>query len=118
SSRASQRLRRQDGNKVITMSCVRGSSAWSIVRRRTGTVCMSPRKSELAAIEAVVCRDVGRKTQSLIEASRGELGAAVRALAQAKSVGLITGFFVPRDGVASPETDGPVGTALLAAGLA
>ena len=79
---------------------------------------MSPRKSALAAIEAVVCRDVGRKTQPLIEASRGELGAAVMALAQAKSVGLITGFFVPRDDVAAPETDGPVGTALLAAGLA
>jgi hypothetical protein len=54
----------------------------------------------------------------LIEASRGELGAAATALAQAKRVGLITGFFVPRDGVAAPETDGPVGTALLAAGLA
>ena len=79
---------------------------------------MSPRKSELAAIEAVVCRDVGRETQPLIEASRGELGAAAATLAQAKSVGLITGFFVPRDGVAAPETDGPVGTALLAAGLA
>ncbi len=79
---------------------------------------MSSRKSELAAIEAVVCRDVGRKTQPLIEASRGELGAAVAALAQAKSVGLITGFFVPRDDVAAPETDGPVGTALLAAALA
>jgi len=72
----------------------------------------------LAAIEAAVCRDVGRKTQPLIEASRGELGAAATALGQAKSVGLITGFFVPRDGVAAPETDGPVGTALLAAGLA
>lgn len=79
---------------------------------------MSPRKSELAAIEAVVCRDVGRKTQPLIEASRGELAAAATTLAQAKSVGLITGFFVPRDGVAAPETDGPVGTALLAAALA
>jgi hypothetical protein len=31
---------------------------------------------------------------------------------------LITGFFVPRGDVAAPETDGPVGTALLAAGLA
>jgi hypothetical protein len=33
-------------------------------------------------------------------------------------VGLITGFFVPRGDVAAPETDGPVGTALLAAALA
>src|SRR6185437_5790033 len=79
---------------------------------------MSPRKSELAAIEAVVCRDVGRKTQPLIDVTRGELGAAAATLLQAKGVGLITGFFVPRDEVRAPETDGPVGTALLAASLA
>lgn len=79
---------------------------------------MSPRKNELAAIEALVCRDVGRKTQALIDASRGGLADSAQALAAATSVGLITGFFVPRDGVAAPETDGPVGTALLAAALA
>lgn len=79
---------------------------------------MSPRKnSALAAIEAQVCRDVGRGTQALIDASRGELGAAAQALAGATSVGFLTGFFVPRDKVAAPETDGPVGTALLAAAL-
>ncbi|MBV8393030.1 MAG: DUF4392 domain-containing protein [Alphaproteobacteria bacterium] len=79
---------------------------------------MSPRKNELAAIEALVCRDVGRKTQALVEASRGELAAAAESLAGATSVGLITGFFVPRGDVAAPETDGPVGTALLAVALA
>jgi hypothetical protein len=79
---------------------------------------MSPRKSEFAAIEALVCRDLGRGTQALMEATRGELGAAARSLATARSVGLITGFFVPRGEVAAPETDGPVGTALLAAALA
>src|SRR5882724_3853977 len=79
---------------------------------------MSPRKSELSAIEALVCRDVGRKTQALIDASRGELAMAAQSLANATSVGLITGFFVPRGEVAAPETDGPVGTALLAAALA
>jgi hypothetical protein len=79
---------------------------------------MSPRKnSALAAIEAQVCRDVGRGTQALIDASRGELAAAAQALAGATSIGFITGFFVPRDDVAAPETDGPVGTALLAAAL-
>jgi hypothetical protein len=36
----------------------------------------------------------------------------------ATSLGLITGFFVPRGDVAAAETDGPVGTALLAASLA
>src|SRR5262249_61824431 len=82
---------------------------------------MSPRRSEaerIAAIEALVCRDVGRKTEELIAASSGELGTAARALSRATGVGLITGFFVPRDQVAAPETDGPVGTALLAAALA
>ena len=82
---------------------------------------MSPRTSEqdrrLEAIEALVCRDVGRKTQALIDANRGGLADAAAALATATRVGLITGFFVPRGDVAAPETDGPVGTALLAAAL-
>ena len=79
---------------------------------------MSPqRNSALTEIEALVCRDVGRGTQALIDASRGELAAAARALTHATSIGFITGFFVPRDGVRAPETDGPVGTALLAAML-
>ena len=82
---------------------------------------MSPRRSEsvrrIAAIEALVCRDVGRKTQELIAASAGGLSAAAEALAGATRVGLITGFFVPRGAVAAPETDGPVGAALLAAAL-
>src|SRR5260370_25328630 len=83
---------------------------------------MSPRRSEsvrrIAAIEALVCRDVGRKTQELIAASAGELAAAAESLGGATRVGLITGFFVPRGEVAAPETDGPLGTALLAAALA
>jgi D-glutamate cyclase len=79
---------------------------------------MSPRKSEFDAIEALVCRDLGRGTQALIDATRGQLAAAARSLAEATSIGLITGFFVPRGDVAAPETDGPVGTALLAASLA
>lgn len=83
---------------------------------------MSPRKSEsvppIAAIEALVCRDVGRKTQELIDANPGGLADAAAALSTARRVGLITGFFVPRGAVAAPETDGPVGTALLAAALA
>jgi hypothetical protein len=82
---------------------------------------MSPRRNEsvrrIAAIEALVCRDVGRKTQELIAASAGELAAAAESLGGATCVGLITGFFVPRAEVAAPETDGPVGTALLAAAL-
>jgi len=83
---------------------------------------MSPGRSEavrrIAAVEGLVCRDVGRKTQELIAATSGELLAAAETLAGAASVGLITGFFVPRGDVAAPETDGPVGAALLAAALA
>lgn len=79
---------------------------------------MSPRKNELAALEALVCRDVGRQTQALIDASRGGLAAAAESLATATSVGFITGFYVPRGETPAAETDGPVGTALLAAGLA
>lgn len=71
----------------------------------------------MAAIETLVCRDVGRKTGELVEANRGGLSAAAQSLAEATRVGLITGFFVPRGDVAAPETDGPVGTALLAAAL-
>jgi len=78
---------------------------------------MSPPRSDLAAIEALVCRDVGRQTSELIASTRGELAAAAQSLSGARSVGLITGFFVPRGEVAAPETDGPVGTALLAASL-
>lgn len=72
----------------------------------------------IAAIEALVCRDVGRKTEGLVRANSGGLAGAATALASAHRVGLITGFFVPRGDVAAPETDGPVGTALLAAALA
>jgi hypothetical protein len=83
---------------------------------------MSPGRSEsdrrIAALEALVCRDVGRKTEELIRANSGGLAGAAGALAAARRVGLITGFFVPRGDVAAPETDGPVGTALLAAALA
>jgi hypothetical protein len=79
---------------------------------------MSQKKSNLAAIEALVCRDVGRGTHKLIEATQGELAAAAEMLAQATSVGLITGFYVPRGDTPAAETDGPVGVALLAMALA
>ncbi len=82
------------------------------------SVTISEQTRRLAAIEFLVCRDVGRKTADLIAANAGGLGEAARDLAQATSVGLITGFFVPRGDVAAPETDGPIGTALLAAALA
>ena len=59
------------------------------------------------------------RPRQLIEASRRRACRSRASRWPARtSVGLITGFFVPRGDVAAPETDGPVGTALLAAALA
>jgi D-glutamate cyclase len=70
-------------------------------------------------IEQLVQVDVGRNITALFAAARGGLGGAASALASAPtlSVGLITGFYVPLGSPPAAETDGPVGTALLAKGL-
>jgi hypothetical protein len=71
-------------------------------------------------IEALIQVDVGRNIDALFEAGRGGLWSAAAALAEAPAprVGLITGFYVPLGSPPAAETDGPVGTALLAKGLA
>jgi hypothetical protein len=71
-------------------------------------------------IERVVQADVGRNIGALCEAARGGLWRAASAIGGAPRgrVGLITGFFVPSGSPPAAETDGPVGTALLARGLA
>ena len=71
-------------------------------------------------IERAVQTDVGRNIGALCEAARGGLWGAASALAAARPcrVGLITGFFVPLGSPPAAETDGPVGAALLARGLA
>jgi D-glutamate cyclase len=71
-------------------------------------------------IERTVQSDVGRNIGALCEAARGGLWRAASGLAAASPcrVGLITGFFVPFGSPPAAETDGPVGTALLARGLA
>jgi hypothetical protein len=70
-------------------------------------------------IERLVQVDVGRNINALFEAARGGLWSAASVLASARSprVGLITGFYVPLGSPPAAETDGPVGTALLAKGL-
>jgi hypothetical protein len=70
-------------------------------------------------IERLVQVDVGRNISALFEAARGGLWGAAHALAEASGprVGLITGFYVPLGSPPAAETDGPVGTALLARGL-
>jgi D-glutamate cyclase len=71
-------------------------------------------------IERLIQVDVGRRVTALFEAARGGLWAAASALAMAPAVrvGLITGFYVPLGSPPAAETDGPVGSALLAKGLA
>ncbi len=71
-------------------------------------------------IEGLIHVDVGRHVTPLFEAARGGLWSAASALAAALSarVGLITGFYVPLGSPPAAETDGPVGAALLAKGLA
>jgi D-glutamate cyclase len=71
-------------------------------------------------IERLIQVDVGRNITALFEAARGGLFGAASALAAAPAlrVGLITGFYVPLGSPPAAETDGPVGTALLAKGLA
>jgi hypothetical protein len=71
-------------------------------------------------IERLVQTDVGRNIGALCEAARGGLwrGASAVAAASPCTVGLITGFFVPLGSPPAAETDGPVGAALLARGLA
>lgn len=73
----------------------------------------------VADIEHAVQTDVGRNIGALCVAARGGLWGAASALATARPcrVGLITGFFVPLGAPPAAETDGPVGTALLARGL-
>ena len=71
-------------------------------------------------IERLIQIDVGRHVTALFEAARGGLRSAASALAAAPAarVGLITGFYVPLGSPPAAETDGPVGAALLAKGLA
>src|SRR5215469_9859621 len=71
-------------------------------------------------IERLIQVDVGRNITGLFDAARGALWGAASALATARSVGvgLITGFYVPQGSPPAAETDGPLGVALLAKGLA
>jgi hypothetical protein len=71
-------------------------------------------------IERLIQVDVGRNITGLFGAARGALWSAATTLATARSlsVGLITGFYVPQGSPPAAETDGPLGAALLARGLA
>ena len=76
-------------------------------------------QARIDRIERLIQTDVGRNIGPLCDAARGGLWSAAWALAAARPcrVGLITGFYVPAGTPPAAETDGPVGTALLAKGL-
>jgi hypothetical protein len=77
-------------------------------------------RSLVDEIERLIQVDVGRHVTALFEVARGGLWSAASVLTAAPSarVGLITGFYVPLGSPPAAETDGPVGAALLAKGLA
>jgi hypothetical protein len=77
-------------------------------------------QSLIGRIERLIHVDVGRNIAALFEAATGGLWSAALDLAAAPAVrvGLITGFYVPLGAPPAAETDGPVGAALLAKGLA
>lgn len=76
-------------------------------------------ESLIGQIEALIHQDVGRNVGPLFEATRGNLARAAEAIAgcPSPSIGLLTGFYVPLGDPPAAETDGPVGSALLAAAL-
>jgi hypothetical protein len=78
---------------------------------------MNRPQDRVAAIEAVICREVGRGAKPLMDATAGNLLRAVESIAEvhAPRIGLITGFAVPTDQGPRPETDGPGGMAHMAA---
>ena len=74
-------------------------------------------EDRVAAIEAVICREVGRGAKPLMDATAGNLLRAVESIAEVHvpRIGLITGFAVPTERGPRPETDGPGGMAHMAA---
>lgn len=78
-----------------------------------------PQDQRIALLEALVGRDVGRNIGALVEEASGGLLGAARALAEhpAPVIALMTGVFIPCADPPAAETDGPVGSAELAAGL-
>ncbi|TVQ36848.1 MAG: DUF4392 domain-containing protein [Geminicoccaceae bacterium] len=68
-------------------------------------------------LEHRIGQDVGRNVTALVEAARGGLARAAEALSEARSVVILTGFFIPAAEVPAAETDGPIGAVFLAQAL-
>ena len=73
--------------------------------------------SRASRLEDLIARDVGRGIGPLAQAAAGGLGRAAAALADARAVSILTGFYIPGANPPAAETDGPIGTAFLAAAL-
>lgn len=75
--------------------------------------------TRIEKIENICGRDVGNGIEALVEAAKGGMLSAARSIAEHPSphVAIMTGFFVPRATPPAAETDGPIGSAHLAAGL-
>lgn len=76
-------------------------------------------RSPWTAIEKAYSTEVGRNTTRLTAFVRGELRRAAESIAATTTpqVTILTGCFVPIGDVHAAETDGPIGAAILAAGL-
>ncbi|MEO0687345.1 MAG: glutamate cyclase domain-containing protein, partial [Cyanobacteria bacterium J06649_11] len=74
---------------------------------------------KIARLERICSQDVGRGIDSLVDVAKGGLLGAARSIAEHSrpNVAIITGFFMPNGNPPRPETDGPIGCALLAASL-
>ena len=74
---------------------------------------------KIARLESICSQDVGRGIEYLVKAAKGGLLGAARSIAEHPhpNVAIITGFFMPNGNPPCPETDGPIGSALLAATL-
>lgn len=68
--------------------------------------------------EEIIGRDVGRNIGALVDAAAGGLERAAGALADARAVTILTGFYIHRAVPPAAETDGPIGAVFLARALA
>jgi D-glutamate cyclase len=75
---------------------------------------------QVARIEAIIGRKVKRDISQMTDWARGNLARAAEAIASTPKahVGIVTGFYIKHAEPPSPETDGLIGMAHLAAGLA
>ncbi|MGD1912183.1 MAG: DUF4392 domain-containing protein [Rivularia sp. (in: cyanobacteria)] len=75
--------------------------------------------NKIARLEDISSQDVGRGILPLVKFAKGGLLGAARSIAEHPNlhVAIITGFFMANGKPPCPETDGPIGTVLLAASL-